>query len=234
MEPEIVDLCNFLSLIGVTFDGLGTSTLKVTGINPKDDINIEYSIIPDRIEAGTFMIACAATGGKINLINVDSNHLLAVINALQKTGSSFNLKDNAISMISDQKIKPVDITADIYPSFPTDLQAQWISLMIKSLGVSNITDTIYTDRFTHVPELIRLGANITMHDNSAAINGVKDLYAASVMSTDIRASASLIIGALISNGQTNISRIYHIDRGYENIENKLSKLGVDIIRINEE
>ena len=129
--------------------------------------------------------------------------------------------------------KPFDIVTDIYPGFPTDLQAQWIALMIKASGTSNVEDTIYVDRFTHVPELIRLGADIMMHNNSVTINGVDDLYGANVMSTDIRASASLIIGALISKGQTKISRIYHIDRGYEDIENKLTKLGANIIRFND-
>ncbi len=233
MEPEIVDLCNFLSKIGVGFEGIGTSTLKITGTNIVNEVNIDYNIIPDRIEAGTFMIACAATKGSINLHNVNPGHLSNVINALEKSGSSIHLDDNFISMSSKNVIKPVNISTEIYPGFPTDLQAQWISLMLKSSGTSEIVDTIYLDRFTHVPELSRLGADIKMNNNRASVVGVDNLYGADVMSTDIRASASLIIGALISKGKTNISRIYHIDRGYENIEFKLTNLGADITRVNE-
>ena len=230
MEPEIVDLCNFLSKIGVKFEGIGTSILKITGVNFKNEADIEYTIIPDRIEAGTFMIASAATGGSIILHNVEPNHLVAVIKALKQTGSTFKIDRTSISITSFKDIKPVDVTTDIYPGFPTDLQAQWIALMIRANGTSKVKDTIYLDRFTHVPELIRLGADITMSNNSVIINGVNLLYGANVMSTDIRASASLIIGALISNGETNLSRIYHIDRGYEDIEQKLKLLGSNIIR----
>ncbi len=233
MEPEIVDLCNFLSHLGVSFEGIGTNTLKVTGVNLKEAVNIEYSIIPDRIEAGTFMIASAATKGKVTLSNVEPLHLTSVISALEESGSIFYIDKNKITINSNEIINPINLITDVYPGFPTDLQAQWIALMLKANGTSKITDTIYLDRFTHVPELNRLGADISMDSNTAIINGVDELFGTNVMSTDIRASASLIIAALISNGVTELSRIYHIDRGYENIENKLTKLNVNIKRINE-
>ena len=232
-EPEIVDLCNFLIKCGVKILGVGTSTLVINGLNPQNNLAVSYAIIPDRIEAGTFLIACAATGGKVILKNVLSDHLEIIIKKLIKTGVTISLNNNKIIIESTGKIQSCDMTTDVYPGFPTDLQAQWISLMIKSKGKSIIKDTIYVDRFTHVPELIRLGSKIRMDNNVALIDGVNELYAADVMSTDIRASASLIIAAMISTGQTELSRIYHIDRGYENIENKLNKLGASIKRINE-
>ena len=232
MEPEIVDLCNFLSQMGVHFKGIGTDTLIVKGSAIESDIKLDYTIIPDRIEAGTFMIACAATGGNVTLNNVNSNHLKAVSESLIKCGVKVIEDDNKITVKSNGDIKSCNISTDIYPGFPTDLQAQWIALMCKARGESTIVDTIYHDRFTHVPELIRLGADINMNDNQAIINGVSSLYGADTMSTDIRASASLIIAGLCSEGITNLSRIYHIDRGYEMIELKLQKLNGNIKRVN--
>ena len=232
MEPEIVDLCNFLSQVGVHFDGIGTDTLKVKGSNFKEDIRLDYTIIPDRIETGTFMIACAATGGEVTLNKVNANHLKFVSESLIKCGVQIIEDDSKITVKSNGNIKPCNITTDIYPGFPTDLQAQWIALMCKAKGESYIVDTIYHDRFTHVPELIRLGADIKMNDNQAIINGVSNLHGANTMSTDIRASASLIIAGLFSDGTTNLSRIYHIDRGYEKIELKLQKLNGNIKRVN--
>ena len=231
MEPEIVDLCKFLTKVGVSFKGIGTDTLTIQGSRQNSDINLTYSIIPDRIEAGTFMIACAATGGKITLNNVNPNHLTSVVNALIETNTKITNKQTTLTVESDGIINPFNIITDVYPGFPTDLQAQWIALMCKSRGKSTVVDNIYLDRFTHVPELNRLGANITMNKNIASIEGVNTLYAANVMSTDIRASASLIIAAMCSNDETKLSRIYHIDRGYENIEKKLKKIGVNIKRI---
>ena len=179
------------------------------------------------------MIASAATKGKVTLNNVEPLHLTSVIAALEESGSIFYIDKNKITINSNEIINPINLITDVYPGFPTDLQAQWIALMLKANGTSKITDTIYLDRFTHVPELNRLGADISMDSNTAIINGVDELFGTNVMSTDIRASASLIIAAIISNGVTELSRIYHIDRGYENIENKLTKLNVNIKRINE-
>ena len=233
MEPEISDLCHFLSKAGVSFDGIGTSTLKIKGIKHKNPINVNYTVIPDRIEAGTFLIAGAMNGGRLRLNNVNANHLENVIDNLIKSGSKIELLKNSIIIDSDKNISPVDLTTDVYPGYPTDLQAQWIALMCIANGKSVIKDTVYLDRFTHVPELIRLGAKIRMDKNIAIVEGVKQLKSAKVMSTDIRASASLIIAAMNSEGQTHLSRIYHIDRGYEKIEEKLNNVGASIKRINE-
>jgi len=231
MEPEIVDLCNFLSKLGVFFKGIGTNMLTVKGLKYYDNVNVSYSIIPDRIEAGTFMIASAAAGGEVKFNNINPSHLTSVIECLEKTGSAIKYDKNSLIIKSNGNIKAYSIKTDVYPGFPTDLQAQWIALMCISDGKSTVEDTIYLDRFTHVPELIRLGAKIEMTNNIANIKGVKNLYGANVMSTDIRASASLIIAGIVSHGTTNLSRIYHIDRGYEYIENKLKQVNADIKRI---
>jgi len=233
MEPEISDLCHFLSKAGVSFRGVGTSTLKIKGIKHKNPININYTVIPDRIEAGTFLIASAMNGGQLRLNNVEPSHLNNVIENLIKSGSTINTLKNSIIINSDKNIKSVDLSTDVYPGYPTDLQAQWIALMCIAKGKSVIKDTVYLDRFTHVPELIRLGAKIRMDKNIAIIEGVTQLKSAKVMSTDIRASASLIIAAMNAEGETDLSRIYHIDRGYENIEQKLNNVGASIKRINE-
>ena len=233
MEPEISDLCHFLSKAGVSFDGIGTATLKIKGIRHKNPINVKYTVIPDRIEAGTFLIAGAMNGGRIRLNNVKARHLDNVIENLIKCGSKIEVLKNSIIIDSDKNISPVDLSTDVYPGYPTDLQAQWIALMCIADGKSVIKDTVYLDRFTHVPELIRLGAKIRMDKNIAIIQGVNQLKSAKIMSTDIRASASLIIAAMNSEGQTHLSRIYHIDRGYEKIEEKLNNVGASIKRINE-
>ena len=233
MEPEISDLCHFLSKAGVSLDGIGTSTLNIKGTRHKNTINVNYTVIPDRIEAGTFLIAGAMNGGRIRLNNVKARHLDNVIENLIKCGSKIEVLKNSIIIDSDKNISPVDLSTDVYPGYPTDLQAQWIALMCIADGKSVIKDTVYLDRFTHVPELIRLGAKIRMDKNIAIIQGVNQLKSAKIMSTDIRASASLIIAAMNSEGQTHLSRIYHIDRGYEKIEEKLNNVGASIKRINE-
>ncbi len=233
MEPEIVDLCNFYIKCGVDIQGIGTNKLEIKGTQIKQDINLEYSIIPDRIEAGTFLIAATGTKGNIKINNCTYKHLGIVIDKLKEAGASISYDHNSVSLSMDNDIKSVSLKTDVYPGFPTDLQAQWIALMSLSKGTSQVEDTIYLDRFTHVPELVRLGAKIEMNKNIAKVLGVKNLFAAKVMSTDIRASASLIIAALCSEGETHLSRIYHIDRGYENIEKKLSALGASINRIND-
>ena len=233
MEPEIVDLCNFYIKCGVSIEGVGTNKLTIKGIKPNNHLNIKYSVIPDRIEAGTFLIAAAASKGNIKLNNCTHTHLTNVISKLKDVGATVLYDDNSVSIEMNDNIQSVSLKTDVYPGFPTDLQAQWIALMSLSNDNSEIEDTIYLDRFTHVPELIRLGAKIDMNKNIATVTGVNKLFAAKVMSTDIRASASLIIAALCSQGETHLSRIYHIDRGYEKIENKLSLLGAEIKRVNE-
>ena len=229
-EPEIEALCIFLNKMGADIQGLGSNEIVIQG---KKELHagIEYTIIPDRIEAGTFLIAAALTKGDILLKNVNPDHMKIVLEYLQLVGMKLEMDQNTIHIRPNQtSILPVDMETDIYPGFPTDLQAQWMVLMTQSEGSSIITENIYEDRFTHIPELSRFGAHIALNQNKASIKGNETLVAAPVMSTDIRASASLIIAALAAKGISTISRIYHIDRGYENIEVKLAALGADIVR----
>ncbi len=229
-EPDIVQLCEMLNLMGAKISGLGTTILSIEGV--KELKPTEITVIPDRIEAGTFLIAGAALGD-ITLNNVKVGHLQSVLDKLEECGASINVGEDKIHIIKANEIKPVNVTTNVYPGFPTDLQAQWIALMCSASGKSIIMDTVYHDRFSHVPELNRLGADITLHENVATIKGVTTLKGANVMSTDIRASASLILGGLMAEGRTDVSRIYHIDRGYERIENKFSALGGGIFRESE-
>lgn len=228
IEPEIVDLGHFLIHMGARIQGLGTKTVQIEGmpgLHPTD-----YTVIPDRIETATFLTAARITGGDITLTSCQPQHLLEIIEKLQETGSDIRFSENQITLKSRGRIKPVNVTTAVYPGFPTDMQAQWIALMSLAEGSSVVTDTIFTDRFTHVPELNRLGAQIVQKNNSAFIQGVNELKGAPVMSTDLRASASLVIAALAAKGTSEIFRVYHIDRGYEKIEQKLQQLGADIRR----
>ena len=226
-EPEITQLCEFLNSMDANIKGIGTDTLIIEGVNELRPSDIE--IIPDRIEAGTFLIAGALLG-EIKVEDVKPEHLENVINKLRQTDCEIKTTKDTVSIIPPDNIKPVDMTTAVFPGFPTDLQAQWVALMSLANGSSVVTDTVYHDRFSHIPELARLGANIKVENNTAFIRGKKSLVAAPVMSTDIRASASLIIAALAARGKTEISRVYHIDRGYENIEQKFKRLGADIYR----
>lgn len=229
-EPEIVQLCEFLNSMGAKIHNLGTDRLEIEGV---DNLHTQdITVIPDRIEAGTFLVAGAAMGN-ITLKNVRPDHLTAVLDKLEEAGANVTSDKDVITIEKAGRIKPVDVITDVYPGFPTDLQAQWISLMSIADGASMVTDTVYHDRFSHIPELVRLGARIKVDNNTAFIHGVDGLAGAPVMSTDIRASASLIIGGLLATGRTDVSRIYHIDRGYEKIEEKFSKLGADIKRESE-
>ncbi len=230
MEPEIVSLCEFLQKLGAHIDGIGTEALIISPIENENN-SFEFDIIPDRIEAGTFMLAVAATGGKINLKNINIEHLVSVIDHLNKINITTNFDGNEISIISDGQYDAIDMETLEFPGFPTDLQAQWMAVMLKAKGDCIIKENIYYDRFTHISELSRMGADITLKNNTAHIKGVEEIYPAPVMCTDIRASAGLIIAALCSKGETEISRIYHIDRGYDSIENKLTSIGANIKRI---
>jgi UDP-N-acetylglucosamine 1-carboxyvinyltransferase len=227
-EPEIVQLCEFLISMGAEIDGVGTTEIIVEGVD--ELLPQEVSVIPDRIEAGTFLIAGAALG-KITLKNTIPEHLSVVIEKLIEVGAEIVIDKNDITVKRAKKINAVDVTTAVFPGFATDLQAQWIALMSVATGSSIVTDTIYNDRFSHVPELIRLGANITVEGNSAIVRGVKELIAAKVRSTDIRASASLILAGLMAKGVTEVNHIHHIDRGYEKIENKFAQLGAIIKRV---
>jgi UDP-N-acetylglucosamine 1-carboxyvinyltransferase len=228
MEPEIVQLSEMLKLMGADIEGIGTSYLTIHGVKELKPVSI--SIIPDRIEIGTFLIAGALLG-EISVCDTIPSHLTALIEKLKMSGAQIDVSGNEITISTSGNLSPVDLTTAVYPGFPTDLQAQWIACMAVSKGSSVITDTVYHDRFSHVPELNRLGANIKIEHNSAFVRGVKSLKGAPVMSTDIRASASLILGGLVADGKTTISRVYHIDRGYEHIVNKFQSLGADIQRI---
>jgi len=229
-EPEIDCLMEFLNLMGGNIKRDKMGNIIIEGSNKLKD-KIEFDVIPDRIEAGTFMIATAMCKGKIELLNINPNHLSIVTDKLIQCGANIDIKENSLVIEMKKRPKPVDMSTLIYPGFPTDLQAQWMALMTLADGSSKVIDNIYTDRFTHIAELERLGAKIDLDNNLATITGVDQLYGAQVMSTDIRASASLVIAALSSVGDTEISRIYHIDRGYENIEQKFKKLNSNIVRI---
>ncbi len=232
-EPEIEALCHFLVQMGASIRGIGTS--KITIIGQKIlHADIEYSVIPDRIEAGTFLIAGASTFGDITTLNVNPAHLEILLKYLTDAGFKLDVQENSIRISPCQKnINPVDMVTNIYPGFPTDLQAQWMALMAIAKGTSRITEEIYRDRFTHIAELSRFGAKIQLSGNKAEIMGINKLNGAPVMSTDIRASASLIIAALAAEGKSSISRIYHIDRGYDHIEAKFNLLGAKIKRVRE-
>ena len=227
VEPHIVQLCDVLNQMGADITGVGTNKLIINGVEKLNPTTIH--VIPDMIEAGTFLMAGAALGD-IKLVDVDPGHLTIVLEKLEQAGCELNVGTNSISIRQNDQINSTDITTDVHPGFPTDLQAQWIALMSIANGTSIVTETIYLDRFSHIPELTRLGANISLENNIAIIRGQKKLTGAQVMSTDIRASASLVIAALIANGRSDISRIYHIDRGYEEIEKKFKLLGAEIHR----
>ena len=227
-EPEIVQLCQYLNQMGASISGIGSSRITIDGVESLHSANID--VIPDRIEAGTFLMA-GALMGKITLTDVKPDHLDSVLLKLREVGSIIETTSNSIT-IEPGQLKAVDMTTAVYPGFATDLQAQWVALMSLAKGSSFVTDTVYHDRFSHVPELNRLGANIKVDNNTAFIRGVDDLVGAPVMSTDIRASASLIIAGLVARGETTVSRVYHIDRGYERIEEKFDALGAKIVREN--
>ena len=229
LEPEITFLAEFLVSMGAPINGIGTTTLEIQGVDTLHPADIDT--IPDRIEAGTFLVAAAMTGGTVTLTGVNPGHLSAVIRKLEDTGCRLTSTDDTVTIAAPAKVTPVDVTAAVYPGFPTDMQAQWTAFMAVASGTAVVTDTIYADRFKHIPELIRLGADIELKENSAIIRGVNHLTGAKVMSTDLRASASLILAGLIADNTTEVLRVYHLDRGYERIESKLRALGADIERV---
>ena len=229
MEPEITNLAEMLVRMGAKIHGIGTTALEIEGVDELRPTAV--TTIPDRIEAGTMLIAGAMCGGKIRIENVDASHFAALTARLEDAGAAISIENNAMVLTSPRSISPVDVTTAVYPGFPTDMQAQWIAMMSVAKGTSSVTDTIYHDRFNHVPELIRLGADIEMKENVAVIRGVKKLKGAKVMSTDLRASAALILAALKAEGETEVLRVYHLDRGYEAIEKKLIGIGATIKRV---
>ncbi len=230
-EPEIEDLERALTDMGAKVEGAGTDTIKITGVEADALRAIEYRVMPDRIEAGTFMVAAAMTTGNVLIEDCPKDNLQALIEKLKSSGAKITTEAGGLRVTGDKPIKSVDITTAPYPGFPTDMQAQMMAMMTISSGLSVISETIFENRFMHVAELRRMGAKIRTDKKNAVINGVRELSGAEIMATDLRASASLVLAGLVANGKTTISRIYHLDRGYEKIEDKLNKLGADIKRV---
>lgn len=230
-EPELVDLANFLNKMGAKIRGAGSHMIEVEGVTRLS--GAEHSVIPDRIETGTFMVASAITHGDLMIRDCIPSHNNALIDKLRQAGVSIEKNENWIRVKGNGKLKPVDVTTLPYPGFPTDLQAQMMSLMCITPGICVITEKIYPDRFMHISELNRMGSKIILEGSSAIVSGVKKLSGAEVMASDLRASAALVLAGLVAEGQTDIHRVYHLDRGYEKLEEKFSNLGVKIYRENE-
>ena len=228
-EPEIIALADVLNKMGADIKGAGTSEITIQGVSSLKPVSV--SIIPDRIEAGTFMVASALTGGDVTLTGCMSDHLEAVIHKLSLTGAKVIVDGNNIRVKGPDKIKSVDVKTLPYPGFPTDMQAQFMVLMSVACGFSIISETIFENRFIHVSELRRMGAQIKVSGNSALVQGVKKLSGAPVMASDLRASASLILAGLVAGGKTEVNRVYHLDRGYQSIEAKFAKLGAAVKRV---
>ena len=229
IEPEVVDLAECLVKMGAKISGIGTSTMTVEGV--KELHGCEHSVVPDRIEAGTFLCAVAMTGGKVVLRNAAPKTMEAVLDKLVEAGAIIEAGDDWISIDMQQRPKAVDIRTVVHPGFPTDMQAQFMAMNAVAEGDSLVVETIFENRFMHVPELNRMGANITTEGNTAFVKGVEKLSGAVVMATDLRASASLVMAGLVAGGETIVERIYHLDRGYEHIEKKLGKVGAKIERV---
>ena len=232
-EPEIADLIDMLNKMGAHIEGANTSTLTIYGVEKLHGVT--HQIINDRIEAGSYAIAAAITKGRLELINADAEHLKSPLDILRKMGVKIDITPNSIIVDAQNTIlHGEDVYTDYYPGFPTDLQAQFMALMCVSEGAALITENIWENRFMHVPELMRMGANINVHGHASAIvRGVEKLSAAPVMSTDLRASFSLILAGLVAEGETIVNRVYHLDRGYETLEEKFKAVGADIERIKE-
>ncbi len=227
-EPEVVDVANFLKKLGVNIQGAGTNKITVRG--NWCPVEVRYSIIPDRIEAGTFTVASAITNGDVTIKDCNPEHLTAVIDKLRETGADIQIGDNELIVKGNRPIKPTDIFVAPYPGFPTDMQAQFMALLCLASGTSTIKETIFENRFMQAVELSRMGANITLEGDTAVIKGVKKLSGTYVMASDLRASACLVLAGLAANGKTYVRRIYHLDRGYEKLEKKLRMLGARIKR----
>ncbi len=229
-EPEVDDLANMLNKMGAKISGIGTDTLTVIGV--KSLKGCEHRVMPDRIESATFLVAAAMTRGKVKVTNTDPKALDAALGKLRDAGADVEIGDDWISVdMQNRAIKSVDIRTAPHPAFPTDLQAQFMALNTLADSTATVTETIFENRFMHVPELSRMGADIRVNGRSATVKGVNELTAAPVMATDLRASASLVLAALAAKGTTVIERVYHLDRGYEKIEDKLNQLGADVTRI---
>ncbi|EAH9106720.1 UDP-N-acetylglucosamine 1-carboxyvinyltransferase [Campylobacter sp. CFSAN093249] len=232
-EPEVVQLCEVLKDAGLEIKGIGTDELEIYGSDGELLEFKEFSVIPDRIEAGTYLCAGAITNSKITLDKVNATHLSAVLAKLHQMGFETLIAEDSIALLPAKEIKPVEIMTSEYPGFPTDMQAQFMALALKANGTSIIDERLFENRFMHVSELLRMGADIKLNGHIATIVGGKELNAADVMATDLRASSALILAALTAKGTSKVHRIYHLDRGYENLEEKFKDLGVKITRLEE-
>ena len=230
-DPEVVELGHFLNKMGAKVEGLGTDLIEIEGV--KKLHGVDYAIIPDRIEAGTYMIAAAITGGDVLIEKVDPLLLKPLIVKLEEAGVRIELEKNLIKVTGSDRVKAVDIKTLPFPGFPTDMQAQFMALSCVAKGTSVITETVFENRFVHTGDLIRMGADIKVEGHSAIIKGVKKLSAAPVMASDLRGGAALVLAGLVAEGTTELSRTYHLDRGYVNLEEKLTSLGADIKRVKE-
>jgi UDP-N-acetylglucosamine 1-carboxyvinyltransferase len=229
-EPEIPDLAALLTAMGAKIEGAGTSTIRVQGVTRLH--GARYRINPDRIEAGTFLVAGAITGGDLTVANCNAAHLGAVIAKLEETGVRVDILDpGTVRVRCEGPLHAADISTEEYPGFPTDMQAQYMALVTQAEGVSVIKENIFENRFMHVQELVRMGANIKLDGRTAAVRGASRLSAAAVMCSDLRASASLVLAALVADGESILDRVYHMDRGYERIEEKLAGVGAQIRRM---
>ncbi|HXX01359.1 MAG TPA: UDP-N-acetylglucosamine 1-carboxyvinyltransferase [Candidatus Acidoferrales bacterium] len=230
-EPEVADLADLLNKMGAKIEGTGTPTIRVRGVSKLK--GAKHRIIPDRIEAGTFLIAGAMTGGDLNVAGCDPSHLGAVIGKLHEVGVKTKSSADSVRVMGDNPFTAADLSTEEYPGFPTDCQAQFMALATQAEGMSIITENIFENRFMHALELVRMGANIKIEGRRAVVRGKTPLSAAAVLASDLRASASLVLAALVADGETIIDRVYHIDRGYEHIEEKLKAVGAQIRRIGE-
>ena len=228
-EPEVADLAALLNAMGAKIQGAGTSTIRVKGV-PKLH-GARHRIIPDRIEAGTFIVAGALTGGDLNVVGCDPAHLTAILQKLAETGVKTAVKADSVRVMGDQPLQAADLNTEEYPGFPTDMQAQYMALATQAAGTSIVTENIFENRFMHAQELVRMGANIKIEGRRAIVRGGTPLSAAAVLASDLRASASLVLAALVADGETIIDRVYHLDRGYEHIEEKLKAVGAEIRRV---
>ncbi|MBN2753557.1 MAG: UDP-N-acetylglucosamine 1-carboxyvinyltransferase [Candidatus Goldbacteria bacterium] len=232
-EPEVIDCINFLQAMGAKIEGAGTNTLKIHGVKKLSAVK-GYNVIPDRIEAATFITAAVITKGRVTVTGLNPEHLSIFIEKLKETGVKITQGKNKVDIFPYKgRLKPVDVVTEPYPGFPTDVQAQWMALMCFSRGDSIIKETIWENRFMHVQELVRMGASVRINGNTSIVTGVKELSGADVMASDLRASAALILAGLAAKGKTVVRRIYHLERGYENIDLKLKNLGA-VVRIERE
>jgi UDP-N-acetylglucosamine 1-carboxyvinyltransferase len=231
-EPEVTDLCNLLISMGAKIEGAGTSTIHIQGVDRLHGTPAPHEIIPDRIEAGTYLIAGAITGGDLRVTHCVPQHVQSLIEKMQQAGARIEQEGNStLRVTAPDKLRSIDITTEEFPGFATDLQAQYLALMTQAEGISIITETIFENRFMHAQELIRMGANIRLNGRQAMVAGTMQLTGAGVIASDLRASASLVLAALVAKGETVIDRVYHIDRGYERIEEKLAAVGAHIRRV---